>query len=78
MLELLGWADIRRSDEDAARRIVEVLGEPAAREFHTLLESDDAIRADIFRQFYERDGHEALLDALTDLEASVGGRGLRC
>jgi hypothetical protein len=41
---------------DAARRTVEILGEPAARDLLRLLESDDAIRADAFWQFYERGG----------------------
>jgi hypothetical protein len=36
--------------QDVAHRIVDVLGEPGAREFLTLLESDDAVRADGFRQ----------------------------
>jgi hypothetical protein len=40
--------------EYAARRIVEVLGEPAAREFLTLLESNNTVRTDAFRQLYER------------------------
>ena len=34
--------------EDGARRIVEVLGDAASREFVTPLESDDTIRADDF------------------------------
>jgi hypothetical protein len=33
------------------------------------LESPDDVRADLFRQLHERETHEALLDALTDLEA---------
>jgi hypothetical protein len=57
------------SYQDAARRTVDILGEPAARDLLRLLESDDAIRADAFRQFYERGGYEALLDSLADLEA---------
>ena len=60
---------------DAAKRIVDTLGEPAARELLTLLESDDAIRADAFRKFYEPDGHEPLTDALTELEADPVMRG---
>jgi hypothetical protein len=59
----------------AARRTVEILGEPAARELLQLLDSDDAIRADAFRPFYERGGHEPLLDALADLEADPVMRG---
>jgi hypothetical protein len=35
----------------------------------------DTIRADAFRQFHERGGNEALLDALTDLEADLVMRG---
>jgi hypothetical protein len=37
----------------AARRIVQVLGEPATQEFVTLLESVDEVRADTFRQLYD-------------------------
>ena len=61
--------------QEAARRIVDTLGDPAIREFLTLLESNDTVRADIFRQFYERGGHEPLLDALADLEADPVMRG---
>jgi hypothetical protein len=46
--------------QEAARVTIEILGEPAARELLVLLDSDDAMRADTFRQFYERGGHEAL------------------
>jgi len=59
----------------AARRTAEMLGESAARDLLRLLESDDVIRADAFRQFHERGGHEPLLDALTDLEADPVMRG---
>ena len=59
----------------AARRIVDVLGEPAARDFLTLLESDDIVRADAFRQLYEQGAHHALLDSLHDLEADPVTRG---
>jgi hypothetical protein len=59
----------------AARRIVEVLGEPAAREFLTLLESNDTVRADVFRQFHKCGGHDAMLGALADLEADPVLRG---
>jgi hypothetical protein len=34
-----------------------------------LPESNDRVRADIFRQLYERGGNEASLDSLHDLEA---------
>jgi hypothetical protein len=61
--------------QDAARRIVEVLGEPAAREFVTLLASDESVRADSFRQLYERGSHDAMLDSLHDLEADPIIRG---
>jgi len=54
--------------QDAVRRTTQVLGEPAAREFLILLESNDAVRADAFRQLYERGGNDSLLDALHDLE----------
>jgi hypothetical protein len=59
----------------AAQRIVELLGEPAAREFVTLLESSDTVRADAFRQLYERGDNAALLDSLHDLEADPVMRG---
>ena len=59
----------------AAQEIVETLGEPAARDLLRLLESDADVRADAFRQFYERGGHEPMLDALTDLEANPVMRG---
>jgi len=52
-----------------------MLGEPAAREFLTLLDSDDAVRADAVRQFSERGGNDALLDPLHDLEADPVMRG---
>src|SRR4051795_4415915 len=45
--------------ELAAQKIVDMLGEPAAREFLTLLDSDDAVRADAVRQFSERGGNVA-------------------
>src|SRR5690348_8563611 len=61
--------------EAAARRIVHLLGEPGAREFLMLLDADDAVRADAFRQFDERGGHDELLDALHDLEADPFMRG---
>jgi hypothetical protein len=61
--------------EAAARRIVHLLGEPAAREFLILLDADDAVRADAFRQFYERGGNDALLDSLHDLAADPVIRG---
>jgi hypothetical protein len=51
---------------DAARRIVDVLDGSAAREFLTLLESADAVRADAFRRLYERGDNEAMLDSLHD------------
>ena len=68
-------AAIRAEYVAAARRIVEVLGEPAAREFLTLMESDDTVRADAFRQLYERGDNDALLDSLHDLEADPLMRG---
>jgi hypothetical protein len=73
----LGLSEGRLVDEyqDAARRIVEVLGEPAAREFLTLLESNDTVRADAFQQLYERGDNDALLDSLHNLEADPVVRG---
>jgi hypothetical protein len=59
----------------AARRIIELLGGPATPELLTLLESDDTVRADAFRQLYERGQHETLLDAPTDFEADPVMRG---
>jgi hypothetical protein len=59
----------------AARRIIEILGEPAARDLLVLLDSEDVVRADAFRQLYEREGHEPLLDALTDAEVDPVMRG---
>ena len=58
----------------AAQRIFGTLGESAPRDLLRPLDSGDAIRA-AFRQFHERGGHEALLDALTDLEADPILRG---
>jgi hypothetical protein len=52
-----------------------LLGEPATREFLTLLDSNDTVRADAFRQFYERGDNEALLDSLHDLEVDPVMRG---
>ena len=40
-----------------------------------VLEADDEVRVGAFRQFHERGGNEALLDALTDLEADAVMRG---
>ena len=65
----------QRDYEAAARRIVETLGADRARDLLRLLEADDVIRADAFRQFHERGGHEPLLDALADLEADPVMRG---
>jgi hypothetical protein len=65
----------QRDYEAAARQIVETLGPEAARDLLVLLDYDDVVRADAFRQFYERGGHEPLLDALTDLEADPVMRG---
>jgi hypothetical protein len=59
----------------AAQTIIDTLGEPASRDLLRLLESDDAMRADAFRQFYERGGKDALLDSLHDLEADPLVRG---
>lgn len=53
----------------AAHQIIEVLGETAAREFLTLLESKrhhPSRRA--FRRFFERGDNDALLDSLHDLK----------
>jgi hypothetical protein len=59
----------------AAQRIIGTLGERGARDFTALLERDDATRARTFKQLHERGGHDALLDALTDLEADPLLRG---
>jgi hypothetical protein len=47
---------------DAAQRIIDILGVPAARDLLRLLDADDGARADAFRQFYERGANDALLD----------------
>jgi hypothetical protein len=47
---------VELSYEQAAEQIVELLGEPAARELLMLLDSEDAVRAAIFRQLFERGG----------------------
>ena len=60
---------------EAARRIVDALGEQGARELLGLLGSESPVRADAFRQFYERSGHDALLDSLHYLEADPVMRG---
>ena len=65
----------QRDYQAAAHSLAATLGEAGARDLLCLLESDDAIRADAFRQFHERGGHEALLEALTDLEADPIMRG---
>jgi hypothetical protein len=65
----------QRDYQAAARRGVEILGSDAARELMRLLEADDEVRVDAFRQLHERGGHDALLDALTDLEADPVMRG---
>jgi len=63
-----------RDYEEAARSIVVTLGPEWARELLRLLEADDLVRADLFRQLHERGTHEALLDAMTDLEADPARR----
>jgi hypothetical protein len=72
-------ADMRNMDQGdyqtAARRIVEALGPEMSAELLLLLEADDEVRADAFRQLYVRGGHELLLQALTDLEADPVMRG---
>jgi hypothetical protein len=50
-----------------ARRLRRV--PPAARaDLLRLLESDDRVRADVIRQFYERPGGQAMAEVLMDLE----------
>jgi hypothetical protein len=44
----------QRDYQAAARQIVDMLGEPAALDLLVLLDSDDVVRADAFRQFHER------------------------
>jgi hypothetical protein len=65
----------QRDYQTAARRIVDALGTETAGELLHLLEADDEVRADAFRQFYVEGGHELLLQALTDLEADPVMRG---
>jgi hypothetical protein len=64
-----------RDDHAAARSIVATLGEEGTRDLLRLLESDDLTRADTFRQLHARGGHDALLDALAELEADPVMRG---
>lgn len=65
----------QRDYEAAARSIIATLGEAGARDLLRLLESDDASRAEAFREFHEHGGHDVLLDALADLEADPVIRG---
>jgi len=60
---------------EAARRIVEILGESAARDLLRLLEGNSKVRADTYRRLYERGGFDALLDVLTDIESDPTMRG---
>jgi hypothetical protein len=64
-----------RDYEEAARSIVATLGPEGARELLQLLEAEYVVRADLFRQMHERGTDEALLDAMTDLEADSVMRG---
>ncbi len=61
--------------ERAAQELVAKLGDVAARQLLLWLDSPDDVRADLFRQLHERGTHEALLDAMTDLEADPVMRG---
>jgi hypothetical protein len=63
-----------RDYEEAAKSIVVTLGPEWAHELLRLLEADDLMRADCSDSF-RRGTHEALLDAMTDLEADPGMRG---
>ena len=65
----------QRDYQIAARRIVDALGPETAGELLRLLEADDEVRADAFRQLYVQGGHELLLQALTDLESDPVMRG---
>jgi hypothetical protein len=58
-----------RDYQDAAQRIVGILGIEGARQLLRLLDEPDDVRADAFRQLYERGRHTPMLDALTDLES---------
>ena len=64
-----------RDYEEAARSIVVTLGPEGAHELLLLFEADDRERASLFRQLHERGTNEALLDAMTDLEADPVMRG---
>ena len=64
-----------RDYEEAAKSIVATLGSEWSYELLCLLEADDSVRADLFRQLHERGTNEALLDAMTDLEADPVMRG---
>ena len=73
LLRLAGILDAALMSDEysiATKRIVSLLGDVGARQFLKLLEQDDVVRADAFRQLHERGRSRALLDALTDLEAA--------
>lgn len=53
---------------DAARQIVDALGEPAAREFLTVLKMPDDKRLDLIAHLYLRDDGFGIAEMLTDVE----------
>lgn len=53
---------------DAARRIVDALGEPAAREFLGVLKMPDDERLDLIAHLYQRDDAHGIAEMLTDVE----------
>ena len=58
--------------EDIGKRVVEALGEPAARELLGILERSDADRAALIGRLHVRDDAAWLAELLIDLEDDVG------
>jgi hypothetical protein len=57
---------------DVGARVVDALGEPAAREFLEVLERPDADRAALIGRLHARDDAAWLAELLIDLEDEVG------
>jgi hypothetical protein len=57
---------------DLGNRVVEILGEPAARELLEVLERSDADRAALVGRLHARDDGRWLAELLMDLEDDVG------
>ena len=56
-------------DEDGGALDVGVLDAAARADLLRVLESDSRVRADLIRQFYERQGGKGMAEILMDLEA---------